>query len=274
MSISIFMPGHNNWYEIKDKPFVLEFNPYTFTPMSFVDAADYTAKLIAKKFDNIYIGLSGGLDSEYVASVFLKNNIKFTPIIWRDLYNKESDYALYFCRTHKLTPVIIEKDLLDPSVYSMLTLAAKKFNSIDAIAAMNVLMIRIVEKTNGHFLMSTGMPIIAGDEYPKVLNSNKTEFMKCEFYAELEGSNHPGSFFCYTPELLYAYTKAIDNTVPVQEAKCKLYNIPFRPKLKYSYVSLVLKEHKPGLKDEIFNYGKHEKLLADLEKGVILDAGA
>lgn len=258
------MPGHNNWYQIKDNPFAIDFNPYNFKPMSFDEAADYTAKLISEKYNNIYIGLSGGLDSEYVAEVFLRNNISFTPIIWRDLYCKETDYALYFCRKNKLKPLIIEKNIIDPVIYSMLQRVAKKFNSVDAVAALNVVLIRTVEKHQGHFLMSSGMPIIAGDRYPEILDSDKTEFLKCEFYVELENSNHPGSFFCYTPEILYAYTKYVDNTLPVQEAKCKLYNIPFRAKLKPYHVGLMM-ERVFGLGEEVFNYGSHSDFLKVFE---------
>lgn len=257
------MSGHNNWYTIHDDPFRIDFRPYNFKPMSFDDAADYTAKLIAEKYNNIYIGLSGGLDSEYVANVFMRNRIPFTPIIWRDPYSKESDFALYYCKQHQLNPLVIEKDLLDPVVFNSLKKAAKQYNSSDIVAAINVIILKTVEKANGHFLMSTGMPITAGETYPELIDTNHTEFMKNEFYAELKGLNHPGSFFCYTLELLYAYTSFLDYSLPVQEAKCKLYHISFRPKLKPYHIGLI-HNLDADTKKEVFEYGTIKDFLNHL----------
>ena len=248
------MPGHNDWYTIQDNPFVIDFKPYNFTPMLFDDAANYTAKLIAEKYDNIYIGLSGGLDSEYVAKVFLRNNIPFTPIIWKDPYCRETDYALYFCKKNNLNFHLIEKDLLDPVVFNSLKAAAKKYNSQDIVAALNIILIKTVEKHNGHFIMSTGMPIVSGENYPDPIDTSKTEFMKCEFYIELDQTNHPGSFFCYTPEILYSYTTSLNTNLSVQEAKCNLYNIEFRPKLKPYHIGMVF-DVENDLSKEVYNYG-------------------
>lgn len=248
------MPGHNNWYTVSNNPFTVKFNPYKFKPMSFDSAADYTAKLIAEKYDNIYIGLSGGLDSEYVAKVFLRNKIAFTPIIWKDPYCREVDYALYFCEKNNLKYHLIEKDFLDKVVFTSLKKAAKKYNSTDVVGALNIILIKTVENNNGHFITSTGMPIISGENYPAPIDNSKTEFVKCEFYIEIDNANHPGSFFCYTPELLYAYTKNIDADLSVQEAKCKLYDMPFRPKLKPYHVGMVYNLDS-DLSSETFDYG-------------------
>ncbi len=263
------MPGHNDWYTLQDNPFSINFKPYNFKKMSFDDAADYTAKLISEKYNNIYIGLSGGLDSEYVANVFLRNKISFTPIIWKDPYSKESDFALYYCRKNNLKPFIIEKDLLDSVVYTSAKKAAKQFNSSDIVAAINVIIMKTVEKNNGYFLMSTGMPITAGETYPAPIDCNHTEFMKNEFYPELKELNHPGSFFCYTPELLHSYTKSLDYSLPIQEAKSKLYCIPFRPKIKPYHIGLIYKIENDS-KKEVFDYGTIKDFLNYLENFTIV----
>ena len=80
-------------------PFNATFNIQSpVSTMSFNDAADYTANLIAHKYDNLHLCFSGGLDSEYVATVLCRNEIPFTPVILLTPNNAEIWYAFKFCK--------------------------------------------------------------------------------------------------------------------------------------------------------------------------------
>ena len=63
------------------RQFEVEWNINNVQKMSFADASDYTALQIASKYPELYLSLSGGMDSIYVASVLHRNRIPFIPII-------------------------------------------------------------------------------------------------------------------------------------------------------------------------------------------------
>ena len=106
------MPGHNNWFDINLKkglnnneiPFEANLSiPIKPIVTDFTIASDQTAKLIANTYQNLYICLSGGLDSEYVAKVFLRNKIPFTAIIICTMENVgEVWFAKHFCNQNNL----------------------------------------------------------------------------------------------------------------------------------------------------------------------------
>ena len=66
----------------------------------------------------LYIALSGGVDSELTARIFVKNNIPFTPVIVKidGLNNIETWYAEYWCHINNITPIILNysiKEIID-----------------------------------------------------------------------------------------------------------------------------------------------------------------
>lgn len=83
---------------------------------SFNTSTEYKDELISeiKKIKNpIILYLSGGLDSELVAKIFIEYNIKFLPVIflWEDSTGnigniEEVKYAEIFCKLHNIIPHI------------------------------------------------------------------------------------------------------------------------------------------------------------------------
>ena len=112
--------GHNNWFSInlESSPFRLKFNTrasklYT----DFDKAADNTAQLLQQSWGekNLYLALSGGIDSELVANTLLRNKIKFTPIILKidEINALETWYAEYWCKQNNIQPVILQYTIDD-----------------------------------------------------------------------------------------------------------------------------------------------------------------
>jgi hypothetical protein len=61
----------------------------------------------------LYLMYSGGLDSEYVLSIFLKLGMKVTPVIMRmnnDYNAHDIDYAFWYCEERNLKPTVIDLD--------------------------------------------------------------------------------------------------------------------------------------------------------------------
>lgn len=83
---------------------------------SYYEETIIAAEMIwAQKQGKLNLLYSGGLDSEYVLSVFLKLGMDIQPVIMNvtshsgEVYNvHESKYAFKFCKQHGLTPTIID----------------------------------------------------------------------------------------------------------------------------------------------------------------------
>ena len=101
------MNSEKNWmsdnlYERIKNPAVdynIKLNIQKFKYLCFHEAAEQVALKIANLYDKIYIGYSGGIDSEYVVSCFHRLKIPFKAIITKcSGGEEESEYAINFCK--------------------------------------------------------------------------------------------------------------------------------------------------------------------------------
>jgi hypothetical protein len=233
------MPGHNNWFQTtlsanannSKIPFTVMFNVDKIVETDFSKASDQSSILIAKNYKNIHLLLSGGLDSEYVAKVLLRNNIQFTPII--ALINKLTDieyaYAWNFCKQHNLTPLIF--DYRNTHVELCKKILEESFRlgvapNIGLVANVIANQLPTASILTGH-----GEPFHNSDlDHPM---GDELEFEQYDWYLDTSKPNNPGAFFTYTPDIFYSLINSIDTSLTTQLAKSKLYNVPFRPKIKW-----------------------------------------
>ena len=112
------MATENDWMtcnldkRLKD-PFVdfkVIFNPVPFKKISFEQASIEAANKIANKYDNLYVSLSGGLDSEYIMLTLYNLKIPFKPIIVLidEANSLESQYAFYMCKKLNIEPIVLK----------------------------------------------------------------------------------------------------------------------------------------------------------------------
>ena len=233
------MPGHNDWFGINlhknlsnhDIEFQAELRiAGADLAMPFTESSDYTAKLIASKYKNLYLSLSGGLDSEYVATVLIRNNIPFTPVILITPDNlDEVWFAKYFCHQKSLTPLIL--DFRDK--YNQLLAAVLRHARAISSAAMIGFYTHVIAEHIGdsaHLLTGFGEPFSNSNDYD-VAMGNQLEIEEHDFYLDVTfGNQHPGGFLSYTPELFFSLINHIDIDKNTQAAKTILYNIS--PRIK------------------------------------------
>jgi hypothetical protein len=184
---------------------------------------------ISKK---LYIPLSGGMDSEFVFESL--KHLYPIPIIVDTPGNKlESAYAFHYCRKNNLKPVVIEKTeaqmlhIFYEDIFKKLN--GYGFNSVATLIA-------------GRYAEDQGGVAVIGEHGYEDNN-------EWDFYNDiLINEDNSIYFFMWTPELVKAMRKEYDNG-DHQEFKHRLYNIPFRPKIKYQYsrlydITLVLMNRK------------------------------
>lgn len=234
----IYRGGYNDWLEIDldvvKSPGISTFNihfRHTDPPqeLDFQSAADYTARLIANRYDNLFLGMSGGLDSEFMAEVFYRNQISFTPIIGKTLTNNDHYYALDWCRKHNINPITFDFSKVQYDFFE----AGKNFikqnhifgDGINLVLYLN----SIAKKNNGNLLV--GEPEIGQltSEYDQPI-TDVFDVYFWQFGMELNGQT-PGSFFSYTPEILLAQARELNVELNESSAKADLYQIPYRPKM-------------------------------------------
>jgi hypothetical protein len=192
-----------------------------YRTMSFEEASAEVVKKISNKYENIYVPLSGGMDSEYVFNCFYKAQVKFTPVIVNSPANQEEvTFAFKRCEETRTDPVIIEMkehELLQ-TYYELIykKLGGKGFNSVAAYVAT-----KYIKEKNG-------ISIIGEHGYDGV--------NEWDFYNDiLLGKESSIYFFLYTPEIHFAMVNAYEGQEDHQEFKHNLYKIPKRHKMTYTY---------------------------------------
>lgn len=260
------MPGHNNWFDINvdhrpaesatESPFSVTFNhSKPIEVMPFQDAADFTAQKIANDYDNLYVGLSGGLDSEFVANVLFRNKIPFTPIIVAFSYTLEHYFALHWCRKHNIEPVVIDLEINDPVFLPWCTSIALTRKFRFRAALMSAYVSTIVDKQNGHLITGEATIGWRTSTFDEAIG-NKFKVSHHQFFVDLlNPDRHPSGFLFYTPELLLSTALNIDTSLEDASSRAKLYeNVAYRPKswppaMPLSMDVRKLIEHRCGVAD-------------------------
>lgn len=266
----------DNWFntnireKLIDRNFKLklEWNLKPFKSMKFASAADYTAKLIANTDKKIYVGLSGGYDSEYTLRTFLRNDIDVVPLIVTCDANKtETAYAFHYCRMNNIKPTVIhmtEKDVLKTYLTHIVNkMRAKATNMVASVFACNY-----VESQNGIFISSDHL---FTDGFETVQSNDAFCVAEHDDYLYAMFPNTETiQFFMYTPELCYAMLKSLteeDLTWP--EAKFELYELSFRPKMKYDYSDkikhVMTNVYRQDLSHDIITLGNRKDTLKIFE---------
>jgi len=259
------MSTKNNWFrpEIKTSTFKIFLEPYSFSSNSFFEACCNQAYELSKKYDNLYIAYSGGLDSEFVLKIFKLCNLKITPVLLETNYNQEeANWAKEYCLSNKINLEILKLDDIE-------FIRELKTRTVDRgvfilLGGVPLILADYVKEKNGHLLTGYGECF-----HNNLLVDKRLEFCEYDYYLDLYDNLHPSGFFNYSIEVLYSMIKELDYTIPIQEAKSKLYNLKTRDKMKpvedfYSiqrnYVSKSIKFKKYILKERFLNLLENYKI--------------
>lgn len=218
----------------KTIPFSVQITPYNFTEIGFHQACENVANKIAALGKQIFIGFSGGADSEYVVRTFNKLNIPFTTLtVVSESNNIEMRYAR---RLYRKLPNVNKTYLqLTTKEYAQIYVnLVKTFN----FPAINIVYgykaSQFAKANNGIFV--TGDTLIS-NQY-KINNDNAFSVGFCEwdYYYDLIDSSLTVPFFQYDTTVAYAAVKRF-NKMKEAEFKEFLYgdSVIYRPKLKQNY---------------------------------------
>ena len=201
---------HENFLKLgtTDSEGILEFNvpAPSRTPRSMLDEAILAAKLISQKLGpEIFLPLSGGVDSEAMAEAFRLAGVDFTAIIleFNDGHN-EFDIvdARKYCKRHSIRSKIISIDLDNFFSSNEHLRIAEKYQCRSPQIAVHL---HGFAKVEGSVVLPHN-PIALYNrresfywEFPQNL------YLSYDRFFSLQSIESVSFFFLYTPELIYSY---------------------------------------------------------------------
>lgn len=186
--------------------------------VSFLDACAVRAEQIYRDNRRIYIGFSGGIDSEFVLNVFLRAGIPVVPVIISTPFNTlEVQRAKKYCGINNIELRVIEISC---------SLLVKKLYYKTLDVGLYTLIGGVPSLVHDYF----GGVVVTGNQDPfDPVDPSKLEF--CE-YGHYEFGGAVVNFFDDLP-VIYSMIKEIDVSLHTSAAKAKLYNLPERSKVRY-----------------------------------------
>lgn len=187
----------------------------------------------------IYLALSGGLDSEYIANALVRNKIFFKPLLL-DINNYNEDelwWAKRWCMSNNIEPTIVHVDPEKILTYIEKTYL-KEYLTFNLGGYVNIFLADYVKKINSDAILLTG----CGDPSINPADIYRDNFQIDEdpdfYYWDIDllmgiirPGQHPISTIAYFPETLYSFIYNYNTKVSEQDAKSQMYGIPPRPKV-------------------------------------------
>ena len=231
------------------------FNSRAKTLMDFNRACDIAASEIYDTHKNLYLALSGGSDSEYVATCLTRNGIPFTPIIIN--YNHvthndqqyESWYAKLWCRKNQVTPLVV-----DINDYTQSNDEKEKFTFIKprisgSVATLGYLS-NLIKERGGKLVTGNQLEYYPDHEQmtylePQLGDYNGFVMEESDYYLEtMEPDRHPWAFYYWSPEVMAGFVSSWDINLTMQENKSAIYQTSPRPKFDYPFDFFTEKQGK------------------------------
>lgn len=204
------------------------FEPYRFQPQSFMQEAEYTAKLISYSYpEDLCLGLTGGADSEFIARLFSRLKINFLPIIVKSPCN-EHDWHRAIRLCNELDLPYYESEVTEEEVLNyFVDITYKKYHN-DGLNYTYQMMVADLAKT-------MGMVAILGETHVYDPNPSQSIVRAFKFLADFR-YHDVIPFYYYTPSIALAEMKEIRDTDTAQAFKSRVRGTVYRDKIypKYS----------------------------------------
>jgi hypothetical protein len=243
-----FNRGYTNVFPKSD--FDVYLDPKTTTEIVSVEVAgNRVAQEIYDVYKNIYVAMSGGIDSEWVATCFQRQGIPFTPIIYEaeDLQHTDTYWAVKWCEKNNLTPVIY-KDSVPEFSKRIVSIASKFCTRQSGGPAILRPLSEFVEQRGGYLVTGAGFPEYWPDpnlgylkykvQDVKLFDSQGNTIVDPGWiihendimHAMYSCKGHPFNFLSWNPEILLSYIHARDSTKNSEYNKSNIFKCTERPK--------------------------------------------
>ena len=234
-----------------------------FQQLSFEDAVNDVVLKIANSTDKkIFIGFSGGYDSELIVRSFHKFGINFYPILVElEGCEEERSYAYDIANELGLDLVVLKMSIQD-YIRNYYEFIYKKLNGISD--DVRPFICKYVDEKNGVFVDGG---TLVGDGEEKVFDYE----YYCREYPFYSSTLFPSvrvyNFFFHTPEIVVSMLNQADKDEIWAKYKERVFNLKYRPKMRGHIDSKsqdildkirMMRKHRPNTK---YYFGKKEQLI-------------
>jgi hypothetical protein len=209
-------------------------------------AARRVAEDIYASYDNLYVAMSGGIDSEFVAQTFFDLGIPFKPIIFRvsDLNELDIWWAFKWCRDNNVEPVVVDATIED-WVTRLSSVSRKYCGRFGAGSGTMSFVNDYVIAHGGNLVTGAGFIEYFPDENLDYMTTRykdssmhnpdgtpKQGYLMHEpdLIQQLSYPTMPFNFLSWTPEIVLSYVHHRDMALDSAANKAKIMNCLPRPK--------------------------------------------
>lgn len=230
-----------------------------YEKIEFQKASELVCRNLFSINKNIFLGLSGGIDSEYVFRKFHSLNIFIKPIIVTcKCYIKETDIAFSLCKELNVEPIVIPISENEMFLYFYKNIF-QLFNGIGIGSVPSLVVTEYAKQNGGIFVKSEH---VIGDMNDKVC----VEMNEWDFYCSIQHENSY-NFFMHTPEIVYSMVSKMNDKTS-QSFKCDLFELPYRKKIYPTYSKHIVDAYKQVISKRTYkpNHGFFEDPQTFLKK--------
>jgi len=222
---------------------------HTSSVVDWKTAARHVAEDIHESYNNLYVAMSGGIDSEFVAKTFFDLGIPFKPIIFRvsDLNALDIWWAFKWCRDNKIEPVVVDVPIED-WVTRILSISRKYCCRVSVVnGSMSFI---------NDYVIAHGGNLVTGAGFIEYFPDENLDYMTTRSYTWKDSAVHnadgtskkgylmhepdliqqlsyptmPFNFLSWTPEIVLSYVYHRDMALDSAANKAKIMNCLPRPK--------------------------------------------
>ena len=209
-------------------------------------ASNEVAQDIAGSYNNLFLGMSGGIDSEWIAKTLHRNGIPFTPIIYEaeDLMSSDTWWSRKWCAENGYQPVILKESVVQ-FTRGLIDISRQHMLRTPGGPYMMSRIMRYVNDHDGKFITGAGFPELFPDPNlgymasrfldNKLVNKDGTIkntgwlLHESDFTLGRMLDGHPWNFLSWTPEIVLSYISLrVEGTSEFNKAQ--IFNCLPRPK--------------------------------------------
>jgi hypothetical protein len=190
--------------------FTVKFKSVTREIMNYRDEVLFAAKSIAENTDKpIYLGMSGGIDSEVIALCLKEQNIDFTAVVVEHSNGAnmhDVGYAYKFCNQHNIK---IERLLLDVDTFfttGIFRYIDQGYRAVRMFRYFQLFLIEHIENKGGCLILGSGEQVYCTVDNKINMMMDQGYTMSLDWCKNHNTVHYP-YFFMYNPEMYASYIK-------------------------------------------------------------------
>lgn len=239
----------------KDARFWLNFKKCEYLPSSWKEEVKSTvAKLAATSRKQVWILLSGGIDSEVIAQEFLDQKLDFKILIVQypnDLNEHDISYAVKWCRLNNIEFKLVSLDIRQFLTVDYLLYMKEGYITDNVFRYLQIRFLEIIEALNGFAVLGAGTFDFFFSREANVLGTKFNAGLVAPLeWCRINGVSHSPFFYLSSPELTLSYLKN-----PITQAALESPNAFQLGKLGYVVKAKVAEAAYPYLQRRIKQNG-------------------